>query len=288
MAISLRWTIRGHELDLARPLVMGIVNATPDSFSDGGQYLNPNDAITHALRLIEDGADILDIGGESTRPGSQPVSANEELSRVLPVVRALITSDRLNSVLLSIDTSKAEVAAACLEAGAHIINDITALGDPAMAGLVRQFGAGLILMHMQGTPATMQLAPHYDDVVIEVRQFLEARLQACVDLGIASSCVVLDPGIGFGKSDEHNWSLLARLEEFQALVRPLCLGVSRKGFLGRLLGRAMQERMAGALAVGLDAIMHQSAHVLRVHDVAPTRDALRVLATLANWRENKH
>ncbi len=283
----LPWTVRGRTLDLSRPLVMGIVNATPDSFSDGGRYLDPDRAISHALTLLDDGTDLLDIGGESTRPGSLPVSASEELSRVLPVVRSLLSSGRLNSVLLSIDTSKAEVAAACLEAGAHIINDVTALGDPAMSEIVGRFDAGLILMHMQGTPATMQQNPHYEDVVVEVRRFFEERLQACADHGIAAHHVVLDPGIGFGKTDEHNWSLLARLEEFQGLGRPLCLGVSRKGFLGRLLEREMTERMAGALAVGLDAVRRRAAHILRVHEVAPTRDALRVLATLADWREKE-
>jgi dihydropteroate synthase len=288
MATSLLWTVRGRRLDLSRPLVMGIVNTTPDSFSDGGQFLDSDRAIAHAIQLLDEGADILDIGGESSRPGSQPVTANEELSRVLPVVRGLVSSGRLHENLLSIDTSKAAVAAACLEAGAHIVNDITALGDPGMAVVILQFKAGLILMHMQGTPATMQLAPHYDDVVAEVRQFHEKRLQACSDLGIASSSVVLDPGIGFGKTDEHNWSLLAHLDELQALGRPICLGVSRKGILGRLLGRAMKDRMAAALAVGLDAVLRKSAHILRVHEVAPTCDALRVLATLVDWREKEH
>src|SRR5205823_668403 len=187
---------------------------------------------------------------------------DEELARVLPVVRGLLSSGRLNSVLLSIDTSKAVVAAACLEAGAHIINDVTALRDPAMPEIVRRFEAGLVLMHMQGTPATMHLAPHYDDVVMEVRCFFEERLQACSDLGIASSSVVVDPGIGFGKTHDHNWSLLARLEELQSPGRPVCLGVSRKGFLGRLLGRALHDRMAGSLAVGLDAVFRRTAHIL--------------------------
>ncbi len=281
------WTVRKRCLDLRRPLVMGIVNVTPDSFSDGGEFLDPDRAIAHALCLLDEGADILDIGGESTRPGSLPVAASEELSRVLPVVQGLVASGRLNSTLLSIDTSKAEVAASCLEAGAHIINDITALRDPSLGEVVRRFDAGLILMHMQGTPATMQIDPQYDDVVMDIRRFFEERLQACADLGIASPCVVLDPGIGFGKTDEHNWSLLARLEAFQALGRPLCLGVSRKRFLGQLLGRARPDRLAGSLAAGLDAVWRGAAQVLRVHDVAPTRDALRVLTSLVDRRERE-
>ena len=226
---------------------MGIVNATPDSFSDGGRWATADAAVAHALRLIEEGADLLDVGGESTRPGSQPVSVEEELRRVLPVVEALARSDRLGQTLLSVDTSKAEVAARCLAAGAHVINDVTALrGDPGMAAVVRGRGAGVILMHMQGTPATMQLAPHYEDVMAEVAAFLQERLQAAVDVGIAAPSVVLDPGIGFGKTTEHNLTLLARLQEFGKLGRPLCLGVSRKGFLGRRLGRA-PDRASGGL-----------------------------------------
>ena len=280
---ALTWAVRGRQFDLGpRALVMGIVNATPDSFSDGGRCATAETAVAHALRLIDEGADILDIGGESTRPGSQPVSVEEELNRVLPVIEALTRSDRVGPTLISIDTSKAEVAARCLAAGAHIINDVTALrGDPGMAAVVRDAGAGLILMHMQGTPATMQLAPHYEDVVAEVAAFLEERLQAAVDLGIATSCVVLDPGIGFGKTREHNLTLLARLGELGRLGRPVCLGVSRKGFLGRLLNRPVTERLASSLAAACHALAHQSAQVLRVHDVAPTCDAAVVFAELA-------
>jgi dihydropteroate synthase len=267
---------------------MGIVNVTPDSFSDGGQFLDPTRAVAHALQLVEQGADILDVGGESTRPGSQPVPPEEELARVLPVVEALLASGRLGDVLLSIDTSRASVAERCLRTGAHIVNDVTALrGDDDMARVVRDFQAGLVLMHMQGTPATMQADPHYDEVVGDVRRFLEERLQVCARLGIAAPGVVLDPGIGFGKTTEHNWELLTRLEELRELGRPICLGVSRKGFLGRLLGRDVQERLAGSLAVALDAVARKAAQIVRVHDVAPTRDALMVLTTLSDRREKR-
>src|SRR5262245_11898781 len=212
----LTWRARDRTIDLApRPMVMGIVNVTPDSFSDGGQFLAHEAAVAHALRLIDEGADLLDIGGESTRPGSQPVSPDEEIHRVRPVIEALVASGRLGDVLLSSDTSKAEVAERCLQAGAHVVNDVTALaGDPRMGEVVRAAGAGVILMHMQGTPATMQQAPHYDDVIAELLAFFEARLQTCKELGIARECLAIDPGIGFGKTEEHNWTILARLEEF--------------------------------------------------------------------------
>jgi dihydropteroate synthase len=270
----------------APPLVMGILNVTPDSFSDGGQFCDADDAVAQGLRLIEEGADLLDIGGESTRPGSQPVALEEELSRVLPVVRRLAA---LTSIPLSIDTSKAEVARQALEAGAHIINDITALGgDPAMPEVVRSYRAGVLLMHMQGTPATMQVEPRYNDVVAEVVEFLEARLQACIDLGIAASQVVLDPGIGFGKTTEHNLRLLAQLEELQRLGRPVCLGVSRKGFLGKILGRPLQERLAGSLAAACYALVRGAAQIVRVHDVAETRDVVVLLQKLTTDYTDKH
>jgi dihydropteroate synthase len=263
--------------------VLGIVNVTPDSFSDGGRFFDTDAAVAHALRLIEQGADLLDIGGESTRPGSQPIALDEELSRVIPVIRRLAAQ---TSIPLSVDTSKVEVARQALEAGAHILNDITALqGDPAMPEVVRSYRAGVVLMHMQGTPATMQVEPRYDDVVAEVAGFLEARLQACVDLGIAASQVVLDPGIGFGKTTEHNLRLLAHLEELQRLGRPVCLGVSRKGFLGKVLGRPLEQRLAGSLAAACFAVVHGTAQILRVHDVAETRDAVVLLNALREFGE---
>jgi dihydropteroate synthase len=284
MLAPLLWQLRDRTLTPgAPPLILGIVNVTPDSFSDGGQFLDADAAVAHGLRLIEQGADLLDIGGESTRPGSQPVELEEELARVVPVVRRLAA---LTSTPISVDTNKAEVARQALEAGAHIINDITALrGDPAMPEVVRSYRAGVILMHMQGTPATMQIAPHYDNVVVEVSDFLEARLQACCDLGIAASQVVLDPGIGFGKAREHNLQLLAHLEELQRLGRPVCLGVSRKGFLGKLLNRPLHQRLASSLAAACYALVRGSAQILRVHDVAETRDAVVVLNALRRYGE---
>jgi dihydropteroate synthase len=276
----LEWHLRDRILWPGNPaLVMGIVNVTPDSFSDGGCYFDAEAAIAHGVELVRQGAALLDVGGESSRPGSLPISAEEEAARILPVLRGLA---QRTGVPLSVDTCKAEVARRALEAGAHIVNDITALsGDANMAEVVRRHRAGLILMHMQGTPATMQVNPTYDDVTAEVVAFLEARLQAAEDLGIASSQVVLDPGIGFGKTAEHNLALLARLDLLCKLGRPVCLGVSRKGFLGRLLDRPVPERLAGSLAVACHALVHGSAHILRVHDVAPTCDAVRVLEALS-------
>jgi dihydropteroate synthase len=269
------WQIRDRVLHPGqRPLVMGIVNVTPDSFSDGGLYATTEAAVALGLRLIEEGADLLDIGGESTRPGSRPVALAVELERVLPVVQGL--AER-TTVPISVDTSKAEVARQALAAGAHVINDVTALqGDPAMAAVVRDSGAGVVLMHAQGTPETMQVNPTYEDVVAEVVGFLQARLQAVADLGIAGPRVVLDPGIGFGKTYEHNVKLLAKLDELRRLGRPVCLGVSRKGFLKTISGRPVERRLAGSLAVACFAIGQGVAQVLRVHDVAETRDAIEV------------
>jgi dihydropteroate synthase len=259
-------------------LVLGIVNVTPDSFSDGGRCAAAEAAVAHALELVRQGADLLDVGGESSRPGARPVTLDEELGRVVPVVRALAAR---TAVPLSVDTCKAEVARQALAAGAHVVNDITALrGDPDMAEVIRSTGAGVLLMHMQGTPATMQVRPHYDDVVGEVLAFLEARLQAGADVGIARQQVVLDPGIGFGKTAAHNLELLARLDELQALGRPVCLGVSRKGFLGHLLGRPVDQRLAGSLAAACHALARGAAQILRVHDVGPTRDAVTLFRAL--------
>jgi dihydropteroate synthase len=255
-----------------RALVMGIVNVTPDSFSDGGRFASREVAVAHALRLIEQGADLLDVGGESSRPGAQPVPLEEELARVLPVVRELAAR---TAMPISVDTTKAEVARQALEAGAHVINDITALqGDAAMAEVVRASGAGVVLMHMQGTPQTMQVNPTYQDVVAEVTAFLQTRLQAAADAGIAGEQVVLDPGFGFGKKTRHNLELMARLAEFQRLGRPVCLGVSRKGVFGKVLGRPLEQRLAGSLAAVCHALARDAAQIVRVHDVAETRDAV--------------
>jgi dihydropteroate synthase len=236
--------------------------------------------VAHALELIQQGADLLDIGGESTRPGAEPVPLEEELRRVLPVIEKLA---RQVAVPISVDTSKAEVARQSLQAGAAIINDVTALtGDPRMVDVARQTRAGVVLMHMQGTPQTMQQAPHYDDVVKEIRQYLEARLQALAADGIGAERVVIDPGIGFGKTREHNLTLLARLGELRNLGRPLCLGVSRKGFLGRLLDRPVEQRLASSLAAACWAAAHDAAPIIRVHDVAETVDAMKVIAAIAD------
>jgi dihydropteroate synthase len=264
-----------------RPLVMGIVNATPDSFSDGGRHASAEAAVAHGLELVRQGADLLDVGGESTRPGAEAVPPDEELARVLPVVVALAARA---GVPVSVDTSKAGVARLCLEVGAQVVNDVTGLGDPEMAGVVREFRAGLVLMHMQGTPATMQLAPRYDDVVADVARFFSERLAVAAAAGVEAGQVVLDPGIGFGKTLEHNLELLARLDEFQALGRPVCLGVSRKGFLGKLLDRPVDRRLAGSLAVVCHAVARGAAQVVRVHDVEATRDAVAVVAALEDLR----
>lgn len=278
------WQVRERKLVIGyRPLIMGIVNVTPDSFSDGGRYDSTEAAVAHGLALVEQGADLLDIGGESTRPGATPVPLDEELRRVLPVIESLV---RQSTVPLSVDTMKAEVARQCLERGAHIVNDVTALaGDPRMLEVARTFEAGVVLMHMQGTPATMQANPQYEDVVRDVYRFLEERMREATAGGIAAERIALDPGIGFGKTREHNLEILAHLEQFQRLGRPVCLGVSRKGFMGGLLNRPVNERQAGSLAAVCSAVQHRAAQIVRVHDVAGTRDALTVLEVLEGIRE---
>ncbi len=278
------WHLRDRVLEIGRrPLVLGIVNVTPDSFSDGGRFAATDLAVAHGLDLVRQGADLLDVGGESTRPGAEPVPAVEEQRRVLPVVEALAAR---TAVPISVDTSKAEVARTCLAAGAHVINDVTALrGDPAMVDVLRETGAGAIVMHMQGTPQTMQAAPHYDDVLGDVAQFLEQRLRAAVASGIGAERLVLDPGIGFGKTAAHNLELLRRLPELQRLGRPVCLGVSRKGFLGRLCGgRPADQRLPGSLAVVCYAVSRDAAQLLRVHDVRETCDVLTVLTAIHEGR----
>ncbi len=280
----LEWHLPDRVLQLGpQTLVLGIVNVTPDSFSDGGRLADADAAVAHGLALAEQGADLLDVGGESTRPGSQAVSLEEELARVLPVVAGL---KRHTSVPISVDTSKAEVARRCLEVGAHVINDVTALrGDPAMAGVVRDFRAGVILMHMQGTPATMQVNPQYEDVVADVLAFLRERLTFAAGHGINPPAAVVDPGVGFGKTAAHNLALLANLRNFQQLGRPVCLGVSRKGVFGKVLGRPVGERLAGSLTAVCHALAGQAAQIVRVHDVPATRDAVllwRILDGIRN------
>jgi dihydropteroate synthase len=258
-----------------RPAVMGVLNVTPDSFSDGGAFLNPVAAMAHARLMAAEGADLVDVGGESTRPGAAPVPADEELRRVMPVIELL--AER-GGIPMSIDTSKAAVAQAATGAGAVLVNDVTALrGDPGMAAVVAESGVDLCLVHMRGDPQTMQDDPRYGDVVSEVRAFLEERLGFAVASGIPEERVWLDPGIGFGKTLEHNLELLRRLAEIVAVGRPVVVGVSRKRFLGTLTGRAEPDRAAGGLAANVLAF-ERGAHMFRVHDVPATRDALTVAA----------
>jgi dihydropteroate synthase len=253
------------------PKLMGVVNVTPDSFSDGGQYLDPAAAIRHGEKLVGDGAEILDVGGESTRPGAEPVEAAEELRRVEPVVAGLA-----GKATVSIDTSKAAVAAAAIDAGASIVNDVTALrGDGEMAALCAERGVGVVLMHMPGSPRTMQDDPRYDDVVDAVKAFLAERTEAGVAAGIAEERIWLDPGIGFGKTLDHNLELLRRLSELRELGRPLVIGTSRKSFIGRVDGSPVDERLGGTIASSVLAAA-EGAEVLRVHDVAEVAQALEV------------
>jgi dihydropteroate synthase len=252
--------------------LMGVVNVTPDSFSDGGLYLDPEAAIRHGRELAEAGAAILDVGGESTRPGAAAVAVEEELRRVEPVVAGLVGA----AAEISVDTSKAPVAEAALDAGATIVNDVTALrGDPEMAALVADRGAGVVLMHMAGDPRTMQVNPEYGNVVAEVRDFLAARLAAAVAAGIDESRIWLDPGIGFGKTAAHNFELLRGLDELATLGRPLVIGTSRKSFLGRADGADADDRLGGTIATSILAAAAGAA-VLRVHDVREMAQALDV------------
>ncbi len=256
--------------------IMGVVNVTPDSFSDGGRFFDSQAAIRHGLELEAEGAAILDIGGESTRPGADPVGAEEELRRVLPVIEGLIAAGAKAEI--SIDTSKAAVANQALGAGATIVNDVTALrGDPEMASVVAAEGAALCLMHMLGEPRTMQRDPRYGDVVAEVRAFLEERMAVAIAAGVPVERIVLDPGIGFGKTVAHNLELLRRLDELVAVGRPVVIGTSRKSFLGRITGRDVDHRLAATIATNVIAYTH-GASIFRVHEVAPIDDALKVAA----------
>jgi dihydropteroate synthase len=270
--------------------LMGIVNVTPDSFSDGGEHLAPESAVAHGLELVAQGADILDVGGESTRPGAEPVSTERELERVLPVIGALAA--RGVSAQLSIDTSKAAVASAALAAGASLVNDVSAFrADPEMAAVVAQAGCDCCLMHMQGEPRTMQQHARYDDVVDDVRAFLAERIEFALAHGIAARRIMVDPGIGFAKNADHNLELIARLQEIVELGPPVVIGTSRKSFLGLLIGHARgsqdpvatSERLAGTLASNVLAY-ERGASVFRVHDVAPVRDALAVAAATLGGR----
>jgi dihydropteroate synthase len=266
------WQLRSRTLEFPRrPLVMGIVNVTPDSFSDGGRFLDADAAVKHALQLVADGADLLDVGGESTRPYSEPVSAEEELQRVLPVIDRLALDVHIS---ISIDTSKAAVARAAIAAGAEIINDVTGLaGDPEMVQAALDTSAGVCAMHMQGTPQTMQDNPTYNDVVADVREYLRQRRDALVAAGIAREGICLDPGIGFGKTHEHNITLMGHCYELHALGCPVLVGHSRKGFLGKLIGDKEADRTSATVGAAIGLAV-QGVQIVRVHDVRAVREAL--------------
>jgi len=277
-----RWIARDVTFEFPRPmLVMGIVNTTPDSFADGGQFLDTGSAVDHALRLADEGAEIIDIGGESTRPGSESVPAEEELRRVIPVIERLA---KRSEVILSIDTQKPEVAKAALDAGAAIVNDVAANREsPEMWKVVAAARAGYVCMHMQGTPQTMQAEPQYGDVLREVGEFFKMRLTELLKHGIANGQVALDPGIGFGKNLEHNIKLLSGLNRFSVAERPLLVGVSRKSFIGKLLGTQTGDRLPASLACATWAAV-EGAHIVRVHDVAETVQAVRMAEALQRNR----
>lgn len=279
------WQCGRRQFDLSsRVLIMGILNVTPDSFSDGGRFLDAGAAVAHAEAMAAQGADIIDVGGESTRPGSRSVDAGEEIRRVVPVIEALASAI---DVAISIDTTKAEVARAALGAGAVIINDVSALGgDSEMAGVAASSGAGLVLMHMQGEPRTMQAAPRYDDVVGEVIQFLRDREARAVEQGILPDQIALDPGIGFGKTVEHNLEIFRRLADFRSLGRPLLVGASKKTFLRRLLGNGRREAdvdseaVAAGSASAVAVSVLRGASIVRVHDVQAMRPLVRIAEAL--------
>ncbi len=270
--------LRGQELDCSsRTLVMGVLNVTPDSFSDGGRFYDPVKAIQHGLKLARDGADIIDVGGESTRPGSEAISAQEEMRRVIPVIEALAHEVK---VPISIDTYKSQVAARALEAGAAMVNDISAMRfDARMAEVVAQHGVPVVLMHMLGTPKDMQLDPKYEDVVGEILDFLKARMDWAVSHGVSQEQIILDPGIGFGKTLEHNLSLIKHLSRFRSLGRPILLGTSRKSFIGKILGADVDNREEGTAATVALGI-YNGANIVRVHDVARMLPVVRVTDAL--------
>ena len=274
-----RWKCKNKTVVLGkRTLVMGILNTTPDSFSDGGDFATPSAAVERALEMESQGADIIDIGGESTRPGAAPVSESEEIRRTAPIIGKIREH---SDILISIDTTKAAVAFQALEAGAQIVNDISALeADEKMIGIVKKSQAGAVLMHRKGSPKTMQENPNYENVVKDVRTYLNRRAKACIQLGITPNQLVIDPGIGFGKTTAHNLELLRRLPKLAECGYPTLVGASRKNFIGQTTGRAIpQERLGGNLGVAAWAVLH-GAHILRVHDIIDTCDACRLLDTL--------
>jgi dihydropteroate synthase len=260
---------------------MGILNVTPDSFSDGGRHAHIDAALARARRMVEEGAAIIDVGGESTRPGAEPVSANVEMSRVVPVIEAIAACC---DTAISIDSSKPEVMAAAVSAGACIVNDVYALRAPGARAFAADAGVGVCLMHMQGEPRTMQQQPAYTDVVAQVAQFLRTEREACISAGISADAIVLDPGLGFGKGLQHNMTLIKELPRLAQLPSPLLVGVSRKSFIGRVLGKGVDERLYGGL--GLAALcVAQGARIIRTHDVAATRDAIRMVSAVLQGTE---
>jgi dihydropteroate synthase len=275
-SVPTHWLCRGRRLDLSTPVVMGVLNVTPDSFSDGGRFAEREAALRHAQRLIEEGAAIIDIGGESTRPGAAPADLAQELERVVPVIEALRAR---SDVYVSVDTSKPGVMRAAVAAGADIINDVRALQEPGALEAAAESGAGICLMHMQGEPRTMQDAPHYDNVVEDVSTFLAARMRACREAGVDASRLTVDPGFGFGKRVRDNLALLKQLAGFEPLGVPIAVGLSRKSMLAKLTGRAVEDRLAGSVSLAAIAVLH-GARIVRAHDVAATVDAVRVAAAV--------
>ena len=278
----MQWQCRHRTIDLARPVVMGILNVTPDSFSDGGRYPDVEAALARAAQMVAEGAAIIDVGGESTRPGSIGVGAATERERVVPVIERIAAS---LDVAISVDTSKVEVMAAAAEAGACIVNDVAALRGPGAREWAAEARVGVCLMHMQGEPRTMQADPRYHDVVSEVNAFLLNERAQCIAAGIAPESIALDPGLGFGKRYEHSLALLKYLDHLTASGAPLLVGVSRKSLIGQVLGRGLEERLYGGLGLAAWAVS-RGARVLRTHDVAPTRDAIRMVSAVLEGRVN--
>ena len=272
------WLVRGMKINLEQPRIMGILNLTPDSFSDGGDYFDPAKAVDHVLKMAEDGADIIDVGAESTRPGSRPVSLAEELGRLMPVLEKIIPAVEIP---ISVDTRKAAVAEKALSIGCSIVNDISGGQDERLLKAAGRCGAGLVLMHMQGTPQNMQDNPVYDDVMAEIRGFLSTRLRQAAIFGVSEERIVIDPGIGFGKNLEHNLTVLARINELAKFSAPVMIGPSRKKFIGQITGAPVRERLAGTIAAVLSAYF-SGIRIFRVHDVRQVRQALMVAEAIKN------
>jgi dihydropteroate synthase len=265
--------LNNHAFDLKRPLLMGILNITPDSFSDGGKYLTLNEALKRAHEMIEEGVDIIDIGGESTRPGSEPVSLDEELKRIIPIIEAL---KKDSDIAISVDTYKPQVMKEAIDRDVAMINDVYALRQPSAIDVIKHSKVGICLMHMQGTPQTMQINPHYTNVVSEVKSFLEVRANDLVSEGIEKSRIILDPGFGFGKTFEHNIALLQHLESFKSLKLPVLVGLSRKSFIRKILSGEHDDHLSGSIAAAIFSVI-KGAKILRVHDIKETKSALNII-----------